>query len=248
MKNTLLLLVLTSAFISYSQNNKLSGIYTESKRTLWNNEDGSKYTFNQKSFEPKLQFDFNGQENNVIVYDANKKSEQTYNINGDTLILSLQLGKGANTRTLYAKYIILENKTELVLREFKSGLNEDYYLKKYYFKKGNVLQQDYLNKNNHDVYTMVEEMPTYPGDVDALKNFVAEEVKKLSIKGNEKVFIKLLINPQGKIEDVEILNNPKAIYVEGAMKIVRKLSNFTPGKQNGKTVYVYYNFPVKFID
>lgn len=244
----LILLFIASSFTAICQNNKLSGIYTEYKRTLWNGDDGSKCTINQKPFESKLQFEFNGQENNVIVYDGNKKSEQTYNLNGDTLILNLQLGKGANARTFYTKYIILENKNELVFREYKDGLDNDYYLKKHYFKKNSALQQEYLNKNNYDVYTMVEEMPSYPGDADALKNFVADEVKKLNISGNEKVFIKLLINPEGKIENSEILNNPKVKYVESAMKIVRKLSNFNPGKQNGKPVWVYYNFPVKFID
>lgn len=247
MKNTLLLLVLTIAFSAVSQNNKLSGIYTEYKRTLWNNEDGSKYTLDQKPFVANLQFDFIN-DNKVITYRESKKVEENYTINGDTLIFSFQIGKGENIRTLYTKYIILENKNELVLREYKSGLDKDYYLKKYSFKKNQAIQQDYLNKNNYDVFTIVEEMPSYPGDADALNNFIAEEVKKLNIKGNEKVFIKLKINPEGKIEETEILNNPKAKYVEAAMKIVRKLSNFNPGKQNGKPVWVYYNFPIKFIN
>jgi hypothetical protein len=245
MKNTLLLLLLTSTYSTFSQNNKLSGIYTEYKRTLWNNEDGSKYTINQKPFEPNLQFEFIS-DNNAITYIGNKKDEENYTINGDTLIFSIQVGQGDYTRTLYTKYIIIENKSELVLREFKNELDKEYYLKKFYFKKSDNLQQDYLDKNNFEVYTMVEEMPSYPGDKDALKNYIAEEVKKMNIKGNEKVFIKLLISPEGKLENTEILNSPKVEYVEAAMKIVRKLSNFNSGKQNGKAVYVYYNFPVKF--
>ncbi len=247
MKNTLLLLLLTITTGALSQNYKLSGIYTEYKRTLWNNDDGSKYTIDQKPFVPNLQFDFIN-DNKAITYRESKKVEESYTINGDTLIFSFQIGKRENTRTLYTKYIILENKNELVLREYKSSLDKDYYLKKYSFKKNQEIQQDYLNKNNYDVFTLVDEMPSYPGDVDALKNFVAEEVKRLNIKGNEKVFIKLKINPEGKIEETEILNNPKAKYVEEAMKIVRKLSNFNPGKQNGKPVWVYYNFPIKFIN
>lgn len=245
MKNSFLILLLTGAFNVFSQNNKLSGIYTEYKRTLWNGEDGTKYTINQKPFEPSLQFDFISG-NKAITYIGNKKDEEDYIINGDTLIFSIQVGQGDYIRTLYTKYIISENKSELVLREFKDELDKDYYLRKFHFKKSNNLQQDYLNKNNFDVYTIVEEMPSYPGDKDALKNYVSEEVKKMNIKGNEKVFIKLLISPEGKIENTEILNKPKIEYVEAAMKIVRKLSNFNAGKQNGKAVWVYYNFPIKF--
>ena len=159
----------------------------------------------------------------------------------------LQLA-GENARVVQTKYIITENKNELVLSEVKNNLDKDYYLKTHYLKKNATINQEYINNKNYDVYTMVEEMPSYPGDKDALKNFVADEVKKLNITGNEKVFVKLLISPEGKIEDAEILNNPQVKYVEEAMKIVRTLKNFIPGKQNGKTVWVYYNFPVKFIN
>lgn len=248
MKNILLLLLFTSAFGAFCQSNKLSGIYIEYKETLLNSEDGSKYTYNQKPFEPKLQFEFNDQNTNVIVYNGKNKSEQTFATSDDTLMLNQTFGKGEYARVIQTKYLITENKKELVLCELKNNLDKDYYLKKYYLKKSNAINQEYINIQNYDIYTMVEEMPSYPGDKDALKNFIAEEVKKLNYSGNEKVFIKLTINPEGKIVNADILNNPKTHYVEGAMKITRKLSNFTPGKQNGKPVYVYFNFPVKFIE
>jgi hypothetical protein len=246
MKKLIILLALFQAYPVFCQENKLSGIYTEYKRTLWNNEDGSKYTIDRMPFAPKLQFDFNNNNSSVTVYDGSIKSENSYVINDDTLIFAMQLGKGQNIRTLYTKYIILENKNELVLRDFKPNLDKSYYLKKYYFKKNGQIQQEYLSKNNYEIFTIVEESPSFPGGVEEMKKFIAEEVSKSNIKGNEKVFLKLLISPEGKILTVDYLNTPKVEYIEEAVKIVRKFPDFVPGKQSGKPVYVYYNLPVKF--
>ena len=244
----IIFLFIASSFAAVSQNNKLNGIYTEYKRTLWNGDDGSKYTIDGKPFESKLQFDFSNNKE-AVTYDGSKKDEQTYQISGDTLIFSVQVGKGEHARILYTKYIIMENKNELVLREFKNDLDKNYYLRKFHFKKSNEIQQDILNKHNYDVYTMVEEMPIYKGGIEEMRKFISDEVKKSKLtKGSEKVFLKLLINPEGKILNIDILNNPKVEYVEEAVKITRKFPDFTPGKQNGKPVYVYESFPIKFIE
>lgn len=231
-----------------SQSDFLSGVYTEYKRTLWNGDDGSKYTFNQKPFEPTIQYEFKKDGKNVIVYDGKIKSEQSYLINGDTLIMNLLIGKGEYAKTIYTRYIIIENKNELILREFKVSLDENYYLRKYYFKKNNSIQKDFLQKNDFEIFTLVDEMPSYPNGVEEMKKFINEEVSKSKLKGNEKVFLRLLINPEGGIIDLEVLTNPKVEYVEEAVKIVRKFPTFTAGKQNGKPVYVNYNIPVKFIN
>jgi hypothetical protein len=160
--------------------------------------------------------------------------------------MTLLLGKGENAKTIYTRYIILENKNELVLREYKGSLDENFYLRKYYFRKNPEFNQEYFKKNNIEIFTVVEEMPSYPNGVEEMKKFISTEVSKSELKGGEKVFLKLLINPEGKIIFIEILANPKVKYAEEAVKIANKLPNFIAGKQNGKPVYVYYNIPVKF--
>lgn len=245
MKNifvTLLFIGISNICISQ----RFTGIYTEYKRTLLSGEDGSNFTYNQKPFKLSMQFEFKANENKVTVYNGDKQSEQIYVITGDTLTFEMKIGEGENIRAIYTEYIITENKNELILKEFKASLDEKFYLKKFYFKKGNSLQQDLLKKVDYDIFSLVNEMPSFPGGPDEMKKFIANEVGKTNLKGEEKVFIKLLINPEGKIEDVDILNKPKLEYVQEAIKIIRKLPNFTPGKLNGKPVFVYYNLPVKF--
>ena len=89
-------------------------------------------------------------------------------------------------------------------------------------------------------------MPEFPGGMEEMRKFVRDEVSKSKLKGDQKVFLKLLITPEGKILNIDVLNNPKVEYMEEAVKITRRFPDFTPGKQNGRPVYVYYNFPVKF--
>lgn len=233
--------------ICICQVQKFSGIYIEYKRTLWNGDDGSDYTFEGKPFKTCMQFDFKTNGDKVIVYNASIQNEQTYTINNDTLVFTMEIGNGENIRTIYTKYIILENKDELIIREFKGLLDDNYYLRKFHFKKSSTIQQDYLKKNSYEIYTMVEEMPNFPGGSEEMKKFIANEVNKSNLKGQEKIFLKLLVAPSGKIESLEILNNPKIEYVKEAVKIIRKFPDFIPGKQNGSGVYVYFNLPVKFI-
>jgi len=244
MKQILLSFIIISSFnAAFCQNNKLSGIYTEYKRTLWNGDDGSKYTIDGKPFEPKLQFEFMD-DSNVITYDGSKKREQTYTVDADTLTLSMSMG----IRSIFTKYIIIENKNELTLKEFNNNLDKGFFLKEYHFKKSKSIQQDYLTKNNFEVYTVVNEMPEFPGGMEEMRKFISNEVSKSTLKGDQKVFLKLLISPEGKILNLDVLNNPRVEYMEEAVKITRKFPDFTPGKQNGKPVYVYYNFPVKFVN
>lgn len=244
MKKLILLLVTINLSNVYGQEKKLAGIYTEYKRTLLNGDDGTKYTIDQKPFDTKLQFEFtNG---SVIIYDGGKKTDNNYSVNGDTLVFSMNVGKDQNLRTIYTKYIIVDNRNDLVIKEFKGNLDENYYLRKYYFKKEKAIRQDYLMKDNYDIFTVVEESPTFPNGSDAMKKFINDELQNSNLKGSEKVFLKALINPEGKIAMIDILNNPKVEYAEEAIRIARKLPNFNPGKQNGKPVFVYYNFPVKF--
>ena len=143
MKKVLSSILLTMSFsAAFCQNHKLSGIYTEYKRTLWNGDDGSKYTIDGKPFDPKLQFEFTD-DSNVITYDGSKKSEQRYTIDADTLTLSMPMGN----RNIFTKYIIIENKNELALKEFNNKLDKSYFLKGHHFKKSKNIQQDYLTKN-----------------------------------------------------------------------------------------------------
>lgn len=105
----------------------------------------------------------------------------------------------------------------------------------------------------HDVnvvFTVVEEMPEFPGGQQALMKYVGskirypEEAMENSIQGT--VFVTFVVEPDGRITGVRILRGIGHGCDEEAMRVVKSMPNWTPGKQLGKAVRVQYNLPVRF--
>jgi TonB family protein len=102
-------------------------------------------------------------------------------------------------------------------------------------------------------YTLVEEMPEFVnGGMEGLKKYVAEHLqypqsaKEQAIEGT--VFIKLLVRADGSTDEVTLLRGIAGCpdCDKEAMRVMKELPKWKPGKQNGKNVNVYYNFPVRF--
>ncbi len=98
--------------------------------------------------------------------------------------------------------------------------------------------------------TMVEQMPVYSdGDITmAIARLVTypEMEKENGIQGT--VYVQFVVNREGKVEDVKVIRGVKngAGLEREAIKAVRSLKPFSPGKQNGKPVKVQMTVPIKF--
>ena len=102
----------------------------------------------------------------------------------------------------------------------------------------------------HEVFAYVEQMPQFVGGQNAMAKFISTHLKypkKAKRKHTEgKVFIKFIVSETGKVEKVEVLKGIGNGCDEAAKKVVEKMSNWIPGKQNGKAVAVYFNLPISF--
>jgi|GEM_PF-1010215 len=103
-----------------------------------------------------------------------------------------------------------------------------------------------------DIFSYVEEPASFPGGVEAMKTFIAknlkyqESMKEANIQG--KVFLKFIVSETGEISDVKILKglpDCKECDME-AMRVVKAMPKWIPGKNNGKSVKSFYNLPVPF--
>lgn len=120
-------------------------------------------------------------------------------------------------------------------------------------------------EEDKQIYTIVEEMPSYRGcenlddeaakrdcTVDKIMGFFSEnlsypeEAKAKGIEG--KVYLSYIVDKDGKITDVKVLRGVQngTLLDEEAVKVVEKLPDFNPGKQRGKAVAVRYNIPINF--
>jgi len=100
------------------------------------------------------------------------------------------------------------------------------------------------------VYTVVEQMPEYPGGEEARIKFMSEnmsypaEARKNGIQG--KVFVTFIVEKNGEVSHVKTLRGIGGGCDEEAVRVISMMPDWKPGKQGGKPVRVQFNLPVQF--
>ncbi|MDR1718682.1 MAG: TonB family protein [Dysgonamonadaceae bacterium] len=101
-----------------------------------------------------------------------------------------------------------------------------------------------------EIYTVVDQRPEFPGGDAVMMQFIAKNLqypaiaKENGIQGT--VTCRFLINKDGSISDVEVLRSAEASLDKEAIRLIKSMPKWAPGKRNGKTVAVYYTLPVRF--
>ena len=100
------------------------------------------------------------------------------------------------------------------------------------------------------VYTVVEQMPQFPGGEAALMSSIAQNLKypviaqENGIQG--KVIVRFLVEKDGSISKVEVVRSLDPACDKEAIRLIRSLPKFIPAKQNGVNVAVWYTLPITF--
>ena len=96
----------------------------------------------------------------------------------------------------------------------------------------------------------VEEYPEYPGGEDALIAYLASKIKyppnaiANNIEG--KVVLGFVVNKNGEIDELKVVRSLGYGCDEEAMRVVKSMPLWKPGKNNKKPVRVYFNLPIEF--
>ncbi len=99
-------------------------------------------------------------------------------------------------------------------------------------------------------YTVVEQMPQYPGGNTELLKYISSNLHfpvvaaENGIQGT--VVIRFVVSATGKVSQVTILRPLDPSCDKEALRVISSMPDWVPGKQNGKTVPVYYTVPVRF--
>ena len=101
------------------------------------------------------------------------------------------------------------------------------------------------------VFVVVESMPEFPGGQQALFKYLSENVKypviaqENGIQG--RVICQFVVNKDGSIVDVEVVRSGgDASLDKEAVRVIKSMPKWKPGKQRGKAVRVKYTVPVNF--
>jgi TonB family protein len=105
-------------------------------------------------------------------------------------------------------------------------------------------------KEIKEIFVVVEEMPRFPGGDQALFNHVYEnvkyppEAKAQGIQGS--VILRFVITAEGKVADVTIVRGVHPLLDEEAVRVMNTVPDWTPGRQGGRPVDVWYSVPINF--
>ena len=96
----------------------------------------------------------------------------------------------------------------------------------------------------------VPEMPSFPGGITEMQTYLVNHIKypgealEINIQGT--VYLSFIVEPDGSITSISILRGIGGGCEEEALRVVKNMPNWVPGKQNGHAVRVMLTLPVKF--
>ena len=97
---------------------------------------------------------------------------------------------------------------------------------------------------------LVEQEAHYPGGEAALLAFVSQNLVYPSIAQEQElqgtVIVRFVVKQDGSVGDVRIQKSLSRECDQAAVDVVKKLKRFTPAKQNGKPVPVWFRLPIRF--
>lgn len=100
------------------------------------------------------------------------------------------------------------------------------------------------------IFTVVEQMPMYPGGDAALMDYLRDNIKYPTVAAENgvqgRVVVGFVVERDGSITDVNILRGVDPSLDREAMRVVKSMPRWNPGKQNGSAVRVKYQVPVSF--
>lgn len=101
-----------------------------------------------------------------------------------------------------------------------------------------------------EIFTVVEEMPSFPGGDQELLKFMAENTKYPPLARENGlqgiVVITFMVDERGRIDKVSVLRGIGGGCDEEAVRVVKAMPRWTPGRQRGMPVRVQYNLPFRF--
>lgn len=104
--------------------------------------------------------------------------------------------------------------------------------------------------NRNSVYDVVEQMPSFPGGISGLRTYLNQnirypaEAQENCVQG--RVVVSFVVGKDGHISDVTVLRSVDPSLDKEAVRVIRNMPRWTPGKQGGEPVRVRYNVPVSF--
>ena len=106
------------------------------------------------------------------------------------------------------------------------------------------------SEDDGEVFMIVEEMPEYPGGMGEMMKFLSRHIKypaEAKQKGEQgRVVVSFIVGKDGKLRDFEVKRSVSPALDAEAVRVVKEMPAWKPGKQRGKAVDCRFTLPVSF--
>ncbi len=111
-------------------------------------------------------------------------------------------------------------------------------------------QKTVVSQTDQKVFDTVEQIPEYPGGMQAMIEFLQtnmkypEDAAKQKVEG--RVMVQFVVETDGSVSDVHVAKQVFPSLDAEAIRVVLAMPKWMPGKEKGKVVRVKYNLPIVF--
>lgn len=113
-----------------------------------------------------------------------------------------------------------------------------------------ILLYSNLKTSDKEIHAILEERPEYPGGMDEVVKYIQTHIQypptAVYKKIQGKVWIESVIDRDGKVVQPKVAYSVHPLLNQEALRIIKMMPDWRPGKLNGETVKVKYVFPVTF--
>ena len=106
------------------------------------------------------------------------------------------------------------------------------------------------HEEENKVFDVVEQMPSFPGGMPALMQWLSQNIKYPVIAAENgvqgRVIVQFVVEKDGSVTDVHVAKSVDPSLDKEATRVVKAMPKWNPGKQNGSAVRVKYTVPVMF--
>lgn len=116
--------------------------------------------------------------------------------------------------------------------------------------KDEIIVEEKKPVEENKVFTAVEQMPQFPGGEAELMKYIQKNLKypPVTMENNiqGRVVVQFVVTKTGKIGEVKVARGRDPDLDKEAVRVVKSLPDFIPGKMNGQSVNVWYTLPITF--
>lgn len=113
---------------------------------------------------------------------------------------------------------------------------------------GEIPDEPNVNPDERGIYTVADQYPEFPGGIEKMMLFIAHNLRYPEtgscVQG--RVIIKFYVDTLGHVCDPTVFKGLDPYFDAEALRVVKLMPNFEPGKIKGKNVNVWLPVPISF--